>query len=359
MSQMFAPLAAAHSARRTDALPAIAVVIPAYRVTAHVAAVIAAVGPEVARIYVVDDCCPDRSGDAAAAAGDARVIVLRHTVNKGVGGATLTGYRAALADGMDIVVKVDGDGQMDPAILLSIAGPIIAGEADYAKGNRFHSLYNVRKMPGKRLFGNAVLSFMTKLSSGYWTIFDPTNGYTAIHRIALEQMELNNIAERYFFESDLLINLGTIRAVVCDVPMEALYADETSGLKVSRVLGSFVTGHSRELVKRVAYTYFLRDFNLASAQIAVGLLMLVAGSIFGGVAWVRSISDGVTASTGTVMLAVLPIILGFQLVLAFLGFDMANEPRRPLHRQAGLQRRMLARLDASTNAGDASRSDPE
>jgi hypothetical protein len=229
-----------------------------------------------------------------------------------------------------VVVKVDGDGQMDPALILEIARPVIEGSADYAKGNRFHSVWNVRQMPAVRLFGNAALSFLTKLSSGYWSVFDPTNGFTAVHAAALRRLEFSNVAERYFFESSMLINLGNVRAVVRDVPMEALYADERSNLKIRQVLGAFLGHNLRELAKRVLYTYFLRDFSLASAQLLFGTLLLGFGATFGAWGWYGSIATGTPATTGTVMVAVLPIILGFQLLLSFLGFDMANEPRVPV-----------------------------
>lgn len=310
---------------------AIAVVIPCYRVTAHICEVIAGIGPEVRAIFAIDDACPDRSGDFIEAhCRDSRVTVLRHPINKGVGGAVITGYRAALDSGAEVVVKVDGDGQMDPALIPIIAGPVLSGRADYAKGNRFHSIWNVRQMPRTRLFGNAALSFLTKLSSGYWSVFDPTNGYTAIHSAALERLELDNLSERYFFESDMLINLGNIRAVVTDVPMDARYADETSHLKIGQVIGQFLSKNARELTKRVLYTYFLRDFSLASAQLLCGSAMMVFGGVFGAIGWYQSVHSGSTATTGTVMIATLPIILGFQLLLGFLGFDMTNEPRQPV-----------------------------
>jgi dolichol-phosphate mannosyltransferase len=309
----------------------LAVVIPCYKVTRHVLDVIARIGPEVSMIFAVDDCCPEQSGSFIEGnATDPRLTVIYHEANKGVGGAVMTGYKAALEAGADVIVKVDGDGQMDPALVPIIARPVLDGRADYSKGNRFHSVWNVRSMPGIRLFGNAVLSFLTKLSSGYWSIFDPTNGYTAIHAEALRRIELANVSERYFFESDMLINLGNVRAVVADVPMEAKYADEESNLKIGQVIGQFLTKNLKELGKRVFYTYFLRDFNLASAQLLMGGLLFAFGAVFGTVHWIESMSSGAVASTGTVMIATLPIILGFQLLLSFLGFDMANEPKQPI-----------------------------
>jgi len=309
----------------------LAVVIPSYRVKAHILDVIARIGPEVAMIFVVDDACPDGSGAyVGEQCRDPRVRVLRHEVNRGVGGAMMTGYRAALGAGADIIVKVDGDGQMDPALIPHIARPVLARQADYAKGNRFHSLWNVRRMPRVRLYGNAALSFMTKLSSGYWGIFDPTNGFTAIHAAALERIEFANVSERYFFETDMLINLGNARAVVADVPMEAVYADEVSNLRIRNELWPFLRTHLRELVKRIFYTYFLRDFSPATLQLLIGAIFLLFGTIYGAAEWYRSVSTGEIASTGTVMIAVLPIILGVQLLLNFLAFDMANEPKVPI-----------------------------
>lgn len=323
--------------------PKLAVVIPCYKVTSHIADVIAQIGPEVAMIFAVDDKCPDGSGQFIEAnIADPRLKLVYNSENKGVGGAVMAGYRAALEAGADVIVKVDGDGQMDPALIPDIARPVLLGHADYAKGNRFHSVWNVRQMPGIRLFGNAALSFLTKLSSGYWSLFDPTNGYTAIHAEALRQLELANISERYFFESDMLINLGNIRAVVRDVPMKAVYGDETSHLKIRDIIGQFLTKNIKELLKRVLYTYFLRDFSLASAHLLFGSLMFGFGSLYGAWGWVESVSSGTPASTGTVMLAVLPIILGFQLLLSFFGFDMANEPKIPLQASMpGYDRRVM------------------
>ncbi len=311
--------------------PSLAIVIPGYRVKAHVLDVISRIGPDVSAIYFVDDACPDGSGEFVAEnCQDPRVKVLRHEVNKGVGGAVMTGYAAALADGADVMVKLDGDGQMDPQLVHYIARPVLEGKADYAKGNRFHSVWNVRKMPFVRLWGNAALSFITKLSSGYWSVFDPTNGYTAIHAHALSLLERGNISERYFFETDMLINLGNARAVVADVPMEAVYAEEVSNLRIRKEMWHFLGKNVHETVKRVFYNYLLRDFNLASLQLLFGALLFLFGIVFGAIHWHGSVSTGVVASTGTVMMAVLPIILGFQLLLNFLAFDMSSEPKVPL-----------------------------
>jgi glycosyltransferase involved in cell wall biosynthesis len=308
---------------------AIAVVIPCYRVTGHILGVVERIGAEVSKIYVVDDKCPDHSGQfVLRECRDSRVVVVFNEVNLGVGGAVMAGYRRAIADGADVIVKIDGDGQMDPAMLARFVMPIIKGQADYSKGNRFYDLSRILQMPKVRLFGNAVLSFMAKLSTGYWGLFDPTNGYTAISARIAAHLPLEKISERYFFETDILFRLNTLRGVVVDIPMHAHYADEKSSLKISRVLAEFVFKHSRNTMKRIFYNYFLRDMNIASFELIVGLLMVGFGLVYGSYHWVESSARSVATPTGIIMLATLPIIVGFQLLLAFLAFDMANVPYR-------------------------------
>ncbi len=312
----------------------LAVVIPCFRVRRHILEVLAAVPTSVGRIYVVDDACTEGTGDLVeSGCRDPRVKVLRHSTNQGVGGATITGYRAALADGARIVVRLDGDGQMDPALIARLVRPIETGEADYAKGNRFFELSGLRAMPWLRLFGNSVLSFASKLSSGYWNVFDPTNGFTAIHADVLRALPLDKLARGYFFESDLLFRLGTIRAVVTDVPMPARYGDEESGLVVGRIALPFARGHLANFGKRLFYNYYLRNFNVASIEIALALPMIAFGVWIGATRWLEGSARGVTASAGTVMLAALPVLVGIQLLLAFLSYDTANVPREVLHRR--------------------------
>ena len=313
--------------------PRIAVVIPAYKVKGQILGVIESIGSLVSQIYVVDDCCPQDSGALVSnECTDPRVRVIRLPQNLGVGGAVMAGYRAAIQDGMDIAVKIDGDGQMDPGDIASFVEPILAGEADYTKGNRFFNLDSLEQMPRLRLLGNAALSFMSKLSSGYWDLFDPTNGYTAIHCDVARHLPMGKISQRYFFESDMLFRLNTLRAVVVDIPMDAKYGDEVSNLKIGKVIGEFLGKHIVNFLKRVFYNYYLRDLSIASLELPLGLAMLGFGFVFGAIEWVRSFHDHTPASAGTVMLAGLPVILGLQFTLAFLSYDIGSVPRRPLHR---------------------------
>lgn len=312
----------------------IAAVIPCYRVKRHILGVLAAMPRAVERIYVVDDACPEGSGDLVASqCSDARVKVLRHAQNQGVGGATLSGYRAALEDGATVIVRLDGDGQMDPALIPRLVRPILEGEADYAKGNRFFELEGLRAMPPLRLFGNSMLSFASKLSTGYWNVFDPTNGFTAIHGAVLRQLPLDKLSPGWFFESDLLFRLGTLRAVVGDVPIPARYGDEESSLVVRRVVGEFAWKHFANTAKRIFYSYYLRNFNIASIEIALGLPMIAFGTWIGVTRWFDGYLRNTPATSGTVMLAALPVLVGIQLVLAFLSYDLQNVPRDVLHRR--------------------------
>ncbi|OON61295.1 glycosyl transferase family 2 [Massilia sp. KIM] len=320
--------------RASDLPPAVAVVIPSYRVTRHILEVIEGIGPEVTRIYVVDDKCPDGSGAFVRAhCADPRVRVLEHAENQGVGGAVMTGYRAAIADGAEVIVKIDGDGQMDASLLPAFIAPILAGQADYTKGNRFFDLERIRAMPPMRLFGNAALSLMTKLSSGYWNLFDPTNGYTAIHADAARYLPFDKISRRYFFETDMLFRLNTLGAVVADVPMHAKYGDEVSNLKISKVVTEFALKHVRNFGKRLFYNYYLRNMSLASLELPLGLLLTGFGALYGLHHWIEGARAGVATPAGTVMLAALPVIMGVQLILAFLAYDIAMVPTRPLHKK--------------------------
>jgi dolichol-phosphate mannosyltransferase len=325
----------------------VAVVIPCFRVTDHILEVIAGIGAEVDDIYVVDDACPERSGELVERrCRDPRVRVLRHAANQGVGGATVTGIERAIADGAAVIVKMDGDGQMDPAMLPILIDVILSGQADYAKGNRFFDPESVSAMPTVRLLGNAGLSFFAKISTGYWQSFDPTNGYVAIHAEVAKRIPLAKLSRRYFFETDLLFRLSTLKARVVDIPMPAIYGDETSGLNAARAIVPFAFGHLRNFCKRVAYNYFLRDFSIASVQLVAGLTLLLFGLGYGLWHWLTATG---LASAGTVMLAGLSVLLGVQMLLAFFSYDIQSSPSSALHpRLAARTARLGRKLRATT-----------
>lgn len=310
------------------------VVIPLYKARSTILKVIENVGQEITNVYVVDDECPQFSGEYVKKnCSDKRVHVIKHDKNTGVGGAVITGYEYALKDGMDIIVKIDADGQMNPRLISKVIAPIINGEADYTKGNRFYNLSSLETMPRVRLFGNAFLSLLSKISTGYWNIFDPTNGFTAIHADIVRNLPLKNISKRFFFETDMLFRLNTLRAVVIDIPMDAVYGNEKSNLKIAKIIPEFMVKHFKNFLKRIFYNYYLRDMSIASLELPLGLLFFIFGVVYGIIKWIESSQTGVFASVGTVMLSTLPIILGIQFLLNFLSYDIQQVPTYPFHKK--------------------------
>lgn len=309
----------------------IALVIPCFKVDKHILNVLKTVPDFIDHIVVVDDACPQFSGRLAQEKfNDSRLNVIFHEKNAGVGGAVVSGFKKALELNADIVVKIDGDGQMPAEIMHEFIQPILNREADYAKGNRFFWPAGLKSMPMMRKLGNTGLSFINKLSSGYWDIMDPTNGYFAINNFTLKNLEMDKLSKRYFFESDMLFRLGIIRAVVQDIPMNAVYGDEKSNLKISNSFVTFLKNHLVRINKRLIYIYFLRDFNQGSLSLIFSSLLLCFSVIFASIKWYVSIRDGVPTALGTMFLAVLPFIIGFQLLLNFLNYDVNNKPTKVL-----------------------------
>ena len=307
-------------------------VAPCYRVRDRILRVIASVPSWVEGIICVDDACPEGTADfLEAQVIDPRVVVLRLEKNRGVGGAVLAGYAEAIRRGARVMVKVDGDDQMDLAYLPQLVAPILLGEADYTKGNRFNSLGHLEAMPGVRMLGNAGLSFAAKVSTGYWNVFDPTNGYTAIEAtVAKRLMMQRRVSQRFFFETDLLYHLGVLRAVVRDVPIPSRYGDEVSNLRIPAILGPFAFKHLQNFVRRILGQYFVRDFSVATIELLAGLALLAFGAAY-GLHWLAVRDVAHAASAGVVMAAALPIIVGVQLLLQAINFDVQSVPIRPIH----------------------------
>jgi dolichol-phosphate mannosyltransferase len=309
----------------------IAVVIPSFRVRSAIGTVLADIPPCVDAVYVVDDCCPEHTGDFVAAQNrDPRVSVLRMEQNAGVGGATIRGFEQAFADGATIAVKVDGDGQMRQEYLPALIAPLLAGRADFTKGNRFFDLAELRQMPAIRRFGNIGLSVLTKFASGYWQVTDPTNGFIAIHRQAFAHLSPQLIDRRFFFETSILVHLNIIGATVLDVPIPARYGTESSNLSVGRCLVEFPLKLGRHLLRRIVLRYFFFDVNAASVFLLLGALTFAFGFGFGALRWYQSYVTGVPQSSGTVGLALLPLVLGSQLLLQAVLIDIIATPRSPL-----------------------------
>jgi glycosyltransferase involved in cell wall biosynthesis len=305
-------------------------VIPCFNVARHIRDVITSLPPFVDVIVAVNDASSDETDEILSGIDDERLIVLTHSTNGGVGAAVCSGYEAAGQSGAEIIVKMDGDGQMDPKQLPRLIRPLLLGEADYSKGNRFIDVEDLKSMPKTRLLGNAILSFFTKVVSGYWSIFDPTNGYTAIRLPVLERLNLKRLSRRYFFETSMLIELAIEKAHVRDIEMPARYADEQSHIRIMHVGVQFPGQLVRGLLRRFYWRYLVFDFSPGTLGVIFGFPLLIFGIVFGALNWWSSVSTGIPATAGTALLAALPIILGFQLLLMSLILDMQAQPKSPL-----------------------------
>jgi glycosyltransferase involved in cell wall biosynthesis len=309
----------------------IGVVIPAYRVARQVEEVVRGVPAFVRSVIVVVDASPDDSYERVEALRDPRVTLLRHASNQGVGAAMQTGFREALRQELELVVKMDGDGQMDPAEMARLLEPLVRGEADMTKGNRYEHVGALRSMPPIRIVGNAGLTFLVKLASGYWTIFDPANGYVALRADILRRLDVARLHKRYFFESGLLIQLGILRAVIQDVAIPARYGDEQSSLSVMRTLLGFPPKLLWGLLRRVFWRYFVYDFTAVSIYVLLGVPLVLWGVLYGALVWWEVQQPGAPPATaGQVMLSAMPIILGVQFLSQALALDVQSVPRQPL-----------------------------
>lgn len=308
----------------------IGVVIPAYRVEKHIAQVIRGIPQQIRTIIVVVDASPDRTRSVVEELADPRVTLLVHERNQGVGGAMVTGFKEALRQELDIVVKMDGDDQMDPVHLPRLLAPLLAGECDMTKCNRYSSLGSLKQMPIIRVIGNTGLTFLVKLASGYWNTFDPANGYIALRTPVLERVDLDALPRRYFFESGFLIELGIQRAVVQDIAAPARYGDEKSSLSVTKTLFEFPPKLVYGFLRRIFWRYFVHDFSAVSLYLLLGLPLVLFGIGY-ALWWLGAhAQDTAVAPAGDVMMSAMPIILGVQLLLQAAALDIQTAPSRPI-----------------------------
>jgi glycosyltransferase involved in cell wall biosynthesis len=304
----------------------VAVVVPAYREERHVGDVIKSSPELVDHIIVVDDASPDGTGGAATAVGDPRVEVIRHERNTGVGGAIITGHRRAIELGADIDVVMAGDHQMDPQYLPALLDPIVKDGYGFTKANRFYSATSFRGMPRHRIFGNVVLTFLTKVASGYWNLVDPQNGYTAVRTDVLQRLPLHRVARRYEFENDLLIWLNILNVRALDVPIPAVYADEVSHIRLGRVALRLLRLLFGGFWRRIWLKYVLWSFSPVALLLFSGTALVGIGVLFG--VWVVAQTIGPsTASAGTVLLAVTPFLVGTQMLIQALVLDIQATPK--------------------------------
>ena len=310
----------------------LAIVIPAYRTEKEILSVLQGIPAFIRHIIVVDDASPDSSADlvTAAAKRNKRITLVRHERNQGVGGAMVTGFKKALELGAEVVIKLDGDGQMDPQYIPALITPLLEGEADYTKGNRFRDFGALRQMPFVRRIGNLGLSFLTKAATGYWNIFDPTNGYFAIRAEVLAQLPLDHVDKGYYFETSMLSRLYLLDAFVQDVTIPARYRNEVSSLSINRVLFEFPFKLMRTLTRRIILKYFIFDFSMMSIYLLAGVPLLLFGLIFGITKWIQYAELGIAAPTGTVILPTLSVILAIQILLSAIEIDLNATPRKAI-----------------------------
>ncbi|MDE2481554.1 MAG: glycosyltransferase [bacterium] len=308
----------------------IACVVPAYRARDSVRSVVESLLAVSDLVVVVDDGCPDRSGDVVRRAfvGDPRVAVLQRERNGGVGAAMKTGIEHCLAVGADVIVKVDADGQMDPSFVPHLAACLEHNRSiGFVKGNRFASESVLRRMPPVRLIGNSLLSILVKFASGYWNLLDPTNGFVAFRAETLRDIPWERFADSYFFETSVLGELGLANVPIGEVEMPTIYGTEQSSLSIRRVALEFPPKLLRMFLRRMLLHYFLFDVNLGSIYIFFGLLFALAGITIGGIEWFQTLHTGHVRTAGTVMLAVLPTLIGFQLLSNALMYDVQFAPK--------------------------------
>jgi len=308
----------------------ISVVIPCYNVSRHIEDVIRNLPASITYIITVNDCSTDETEYKLTnlQKDNKKIIYIRHDTNQGVGGAVLTGFMKSLDLNSDITIKMDGDDQMDPFYIPMLIKPIVEDKADFTKGNRFRDFKALKNMPVLRRIGNIGLSFMIKAASGYWNIFDPANGFTAIRNETLRNMNFTRIHKRYFFETSILIELYHADAVVQDIPMKARYGDEVSGLSKRKVLLEFPPKLFVAFCRRILMKYFLYEFNIASLYMLFGFPLFILGIAYGLVNFFKYTSEHTGAPTGTVVIPTLLIILGFQLLLSAANYDITNYPKK-------------------------------
>lgn len=303
----------------------ICVVIPYYNASEKIHVVISKIPEFIDKIVVVNDCSKEPVPDSINQFE--KVLLLETNKNSGVGGATKVGFKKVLELDFDIIIKMDADDQMDAKYLPELISAISKKKYGYAKGNRFKDLNAISKMPYVRRIGNIGLSFLTKMATGYWNNFDPTNGYFAIKKDVLKRLNLSKIENRYFFETSMLSQLYLLNVSIKDIIMPAIYNDEKSNMKVWKIPFEFIPKLSKVFIKRVLNSYFVFDFNIGSFYIFFGVLFFVFGLVFGLIKWYHYTSNNTLAPTGTIIIATLTIIIGFQLILQAIQYDISKAPK--------------------------------
>jgi len=302
----------------------LAVVIPAYKAEATISTVVDLVPSYVDWIIIVNDASPDKTRKVVEKIQDPRIVLINHKKNQGVGGAMITGFKKAMDLDADLIAKLDADGQMDPRFLDRFALTAIRHQCDYVKANRFGHIEALPAMPRIRLAGNLLLTFLTKWASGYWNVFDPQNGFVLITRKMLKRLDLAKLDTSYFFENSMLINLNILRAQIGEIYIPAHYGEEVSSMRLGRIIKDFPLKLMRGYLHRIYQKYIFRSLSPFIFLFLFGILSTVWGGVWGGIAWWKSYFTGTPATTGTVILALLPLLLGWTALLQAFILDVQD-----------------------------------
>jgi dolichol-phosphate mannosyltransferase len=309
----------------------ISVIIPAFNIGENIIDFLKRIPEYVDQIYLIDDCCPLRTGKIAEERKSEfkKLNIFYNHKNLGVGGAVKVGYRESLKSNIDIIVKIDGDNQMNPDEINKLVEPLLNAEYQYAKGNRFLNRDEIENYPKARFYGNIFLSFMSKLSSGYWDIFDPINGYTAITKESLKILNLKKIDDGYFFESDMLFNLYLKKFKVKDIPVEIKYfKNQIQNMSLIRESFNFLFKNISRSFKRVKLTYFNNNFTLGSFFSGMFFLSAIFTIFYGGFNYLYHYILNEFAPTGVVVISSIFLLLMFLSLMIFLILDNFNNPNK-------------------------------
>ncbi len=300
---------------------------PAYNEARHIDKVIKGLPQYIDKIIIVDDVSTDNTEEIIKKNMTEQVVCLKNKKNIGTGGTVTRAVNKAKELGADITVTMAGDNQMDPKYLPDLLDPICDEGYDYTKGNRFYSKEGLKGMPKYRVWGSILLTFMTRLASGYWRMFDAQNGYYAIGPKALRSIDFNSLTKGFPYENDLLINLNILSMRIKDVSIPARYGDETSYMKMWKIIPSFTVFLIKGFFRRLYRKYILRGIHPVALFFFSGLILFTWGLTFGILVWRNSVLTGTPATTGTVMLSALPFLMGFELLLWALVLDIQEEPK--------------------------------
>lgn len=306
----------------------LAIVIPAYQCKSTIDKTIEGVIDKAHLLIIVNDASTDKTLESVRKWESNKVIVVSHQKNLGVGGAMKTGIQEALRRGAQIIVKMDGDNQMDPAYLDCLIKPLLEDRADCAKGTRWVYGISRKEIPKPRLFGNTLLSLLTRFASGYWNVTDPNNGYLTWTAKILNKIDWNQIHNGYFFESSMLVQLNLLNARIIDVPMKPIYQGEKSTIILWKIIPDFGFNLIIQGIKRWWYKYFLYDMNAISIFLLFGFILVSFGSVFGGYQWWWHATRNIVTPTGTVMISILPLLIGIILLIQALVLDITESRQK-------------------------------